>query len=137
MWWVYALLSAVFAAATAILAKLGVKDVNSNLATAIRTTVVLILSWGIVGAQGNLSQTFSLSRSTVLFLIASGIATGLSWLAYFKALQLAEVSHVAPIDKSSLALTVLLAAVVLGEILTWKTLLGSALILIGTLVIIL
>jgi transporter family protein len=137
MWWIYALLSALFAAATAILAKLGVKDINSNLATAIRTTVVLVLSWGIVAAQGNLAQTFSLSRSTILFLIASGIATGLSWLAYFKALQLAEVSQVAPIDKSSLALTILLAALVLGETLTWKTLLGSTLILIGTLVILL
>src|ERR1700744_1490083 len=107
MWWIYALLSAFFAALTAIFAKVGVKGVNSDLATAIRTVVVLILAWAIVFYRGQTNAIISLSKFTVIFLILSGIATGLSWIFYFKALQLGEVSKVAPVDKLSVALTII------------------------------
>lgn len=136
-WWVYALLSALFAALTTIFAKVGVSDVNSNLATAIRTVVILVIAWGIVFATDGQAQLGTLSRRTLVFLILSGIATGLSWLCYFKALQLGQASLVAPIDKASLVLIVVLAAIFLGEPLTWQSTVGSALIVAGTLVFIL
>lgn len=136
-WWVYALLSALFAALTTIFAKVGVSDVNSNLATAIRTVVILAIAWGIVFATDGQAQLGTLSRRTLLFLVLSGIATGLSWLCYFKALQLGKASLVAPIDKSSLVMIVVLAAIFLGEPLTWQSTLGTALIVAGTLVFIL
>lgn len=136
-WWVYALLSALFAALTTIFAKVGVSDVNSNLATAIRTVVILAIAWGIVFATDGQAQLGTLSRRTLVFLILSGIATGLSWLCYFKALQLGQASLVAPIDKASLVLIVVLAAIFLGEPLTWQSTVGSALIVAGTLVFLL
>jgi transporter family protein len=132
-WLPYALLSAAFAAATAILAKLGVAGVPSTLATAIRTVVVLVFAWTIALAKGEHHALPTLSRKTLLFLGLSGIATGLSWLAYFRALQLGPASHVAPVDKLSLALTVLLAVLLLGEPLTWRVGLGAALIVGGAL----
>jgi transporter family protein len=133
MWWIYALLSAFFAALTTILAKIGVKDIDSNLATAIRTVVILAIAWGIVLATGTYRTIGAISQRSLLFLVLSGIGTGLSWLFYFKALQEGSASKVAPIDKSSLALTILLAVVFLGEELTWKTGLAVLLIVSGTL----
>ncbi len=137
MWKWYALLSAFFAALTAILAKLGVKNVNSNVATAVRTLVILFISWGIVLAAGQLKQVKELSKTNILFLVLSGVATGLSWLFYFKALQLGDVSKVAPIDKLSVAIAMGLSVVLLGEQLDAKTIIGGLLIVAGTLVIIL
>jgi transporter family protein len=136
MWWVYALLSAFFAALTAIFAKIGVTHINSNLATAIRTVVVLIMIWGIVIARGEFKEMQTISRHTLLFLGISGIATGLSWIFYFKALQIGKVSEVAAIDKLSLALTIILSAVFLGENLSLKTIIGAGLIIVGTVVLI-
>ncbi len=136
MWWVYALLSAVFAALTAIFAKIGVAHINSNLATAIRTTVVLLMAWGIVLARGEQKGMSALTRHTLLFLGISGIATGLSWVFYFKALQIGKVSEVAAIDKLSLALTIILAATFLGESLNLKTIIGAGLIITGTVILI-
>lgn len=135
MWWTYALLSAVFAALTAILAKIGVKGVDSNLATAVRTSVVLVLAWGVVALQGNLGAVTAISRHTLLFLVLSAGATGASWLFYFKALQMGPASLVSALDKSSLALTIILAALFLGEALTVKTAIGCLLIIAGTAVI--
>lgn len=132
-WWFYALVSALAAAATAILAKMGVKDVPSNLATAVRTVVVLVLAWGIVFATKEHHVLPDVSRRSALFLALSGLATGLSWLAYFKALQMAPASRVAPIDKLSLAFTILLAGLVLGEHISWRTGTGTALIVAGAL----
>ena len=134
VWWVYALLSAFFAALTTIFAKIGIKDVNSDLATAIRTIVILIIAWGIVIGRGQLGGLATLSRQTVIFLVLSGIATGLSWLFYFRALQIGEASLVAPIDKSSLALILVLSVIFLGEPLTWKSALAAILVTAGTLV---
>lgn len=136
MWWLYALLSAVFAALTAVLAKIGIRGVDSNLATAIRTVVILVLAWGIVYFQGGLAQLGQLTRTNLLFLGLSGLATGLSWLCYFRALQLGTVAQVAPVDKLSVALAIGLSVVFLGEKLTWHTSLGAALIIGGTLVLI-
>ncbi|TDH21400.1 EamA family transporter [Segetibacter sp. 3557_3] len=136
MWVVYALLSAVFAALTAIFAKVGIKGVNTDLATAIRTVVVLVLAWAIVFARGAGGGLLTLSRQNLLFLVLSGLATGLSWIFYFKALQYGNVSQVAPIDKLSLALTILLAFVFLKEPMTLKTLVGAGLIIAGTVVLI-
>lgn len=136
MWWIYALLSAFFAALTAIFAKIGVENVNSNLATAIRTVVVLVMIWVIVFWRDEVKGIAELSRRTWLFLTVSGVATGLSWIFYFKALQMGEVSKVAGIDKLSLALTVLFAVIFLGETLSWKTAAGAGLIVIGTLFLI-
>ena len=136
MWWIYALLAALFAALTAIFSKLGVQNINSNLATAIRTIVILILIWAIVLARGEFKELGSLSKQNVFFLIISGIATGLSWLFYFKALQLGNVSQVVAVDKLSLAITIILAVIFLGETLTLKTAIGSILIIIGTFVLI-
>lgn len=135
MWKFYALLSALFAAATAILAKCGIKGVNSNLATAVRTVVVLLLAWGVVLASGGLAQCRDLSRRNLIFLVLSGIATGLSWLFYFRALQLADVSKVAPIDKLSVAFAVLFGMVLLKESFSWTVLGGAALIVGGSLLI--
>lgn len=136
MWWIYALLAALFAALTAIFSKLGVQNINSNLATAIRTIVILILIWAIVLARGEFKELGSLSKQNVFFLIISGIATGLSWLFYFKALQLGNVSQVVAVDKLSLAITIILAVIFLGETLTLKTAIGSILIIAGTFVLI-
>ena len=131
---VFAVLSAVFAALTSILAKIGIKDVNSNLATAIRTIVVTVFAWGIVAAQGTFKQMHEISRTALIFLVLSGLATGMSWLFYFRALQMGPASKVVPIDKLSLVLAVLLAAWLLKERLTAGTIIGSALITLGVLV---
>jgi bacterial/archaeal transporter family protein len=132
-WWMFAFLSAVAASATAILAKIGVKDVPSNLATAIRTAVILVFAWGIVFAAGDHRGLRALKPHSVLFLVLSGVGTGISWLAYFKALQMAPASRVAPIDKLSLAFTMVLAAAVLGESISLKVGLGAALMVAGAL----
>jgi transporter family protein len=137
MWWWYALLSAVFAALTAVLAKVGIKGVNSDLATAIRTVVILVVAWGIVLAKDNPADLLHLSSRTWVFLGLSGVATGLSWIFYFKALQLGKVSQVAPVDKLSVAIAIVLSVLFLGETLTLKAVLGAALIIGGTLVLIL
>lgn len=137
MWWMYALLSAVFAALTAVFAKVGIKGVNTDLATAIRTVVILIIAWGIVFFRGGTAGIHTLSKQNLLFLVLSGIATGLSWIFYFKALQLGKVSQVAPVDKLSVAIAIVLSVVFLGEVLTWKTALGAGLIIGGTVVLIL
>ncbi|MDB5273563.1 MAG: EamA family transporter [Chitinophagaceae bacterium] len=137
MWWIYALLSAVFAALTAVFAKIGIKQVNSDLATAIRTVVILLVAWAIVLARKELSGMTSLTKWNLTFLILSGLTTGLSWIFYFKALQIGKVSQVAPVDKLSVALTILLSVLFLGEVLTWKTAVGAVLIVAGTVVIIL
>jgi transporter family protein len=137
MWWWYALLSAVFAALTAVLAKVGIKGVNSDLATAIRTVVILVVAWGIVLVKDHPADIFQLSPRTWVFLVLSGIATGLSWIFYFKALQMGKVSQVAPVDKLSVAIAIVLSVVFLGETLTLKTGLGALLIIGGTLVLIL
>ena len=136
MWWIYALLSAFFAALTAIFAKVGVENVNSNLATAIRTVVVLIMIWMIVFFRNEYKAIGELSQRNWIFLTISGFATGFSWIFYFKALQMGEVSKVAGIDKLSLALTIIFAVVFLGETLTWKTAVGAGLIIAGTLFLI-
>ncbi|MET0394260.1 MAG: EamA family transporter [Chitinophagaceae bacterium] len=132
MWKWYAVLSAIFAALTAILAKIGIKNVNSNVATAVRTVVVLLMSWGIVLATGELKQVKGLTKTNLLFLALSGIATGLSWLFYFKALQAGPVSKVAPIDKFSVALAIGLSFIILHETPDWKTIAGGLLIVAGT-----
>ncbi|MCZ2082719.1 MAG: EamA family transporter [Flavobacteriales bacterium] len=136
MWWIYALLSAFFAALTAIFAKVGVENVNSNLATAIRTVVVLVMIWMIVFFRNEYKAIGELSSRNWIFLTISGLATGLSWVFYFKALQMGEVSKVAGIDKLSLALTIIFAVIFLGETLTWKTAVGAGLIIAGTLFLI-
>lgn len=132
MWKIYALLSAFFAALTAIFVKVGVKDINSDLATAIRTTIILILTWGIVIFGSHLNEMKDVSRSTWLFLIISGLSTGLSWLFYFKAIQLGNVSRVAPIDKLSVVITMLLAFLFLHEQPSFKVILGALLIAVGS-----
>lgn len=137
MWMVFAVLSAVFAALTSILAKVGIAGVNSNLATAIRTVVVVFLSWGMVfltNAQSGLSE---ISRRSWIFLILSGLATGASWLCYYRALQLGEASKVVPIDKLSVVITLILAFVFLHEKFTPKSLIGCLLITAGTLIMVL
>src|SRR6266508_3118286 len=136
-WQVYALLSAVAAGATAVLAKLGVQDIPSNLATGIRTVVILDLSWAIVLARGEHHALGAVSRRSLVFLVLSGLATGVSWLAYYRALQLGPASRVAPIAKLSLPLTVLLAALLLGETVGWKVWAGVALMTAGALMTIL
>ena len=137
MWVVYAVLSAVFAALTSILAKIGIGQINSNLATAIRTIVVLVLAWGMVFLTGAQQGIHDISRRSLLFLILSGLATGLSWLCYYKALQIGEVSKVAPIDKFSIVLTLILAFLILKEPLTPKAVIGGLLITAGTFALIL
>jgi transporter family protein len=135
MWQYYALGSALFAALTAILTKIGVKDVPSNLATAIRTVVILVIAWGLVFARGESDALRTIPRPSLLFLMLSGIATGLSWLCYFRALQLGPASQVAPLDKLSLPLTIILAALFLGEKFSLQTLGGIVLIGAGTYVL--
>ncbi|MBE9583485.1 EamA family transporter [Mucilaginibacter sp. JRF] len=137
MWWIYALLSAVFAALTAILAKVGISGVNTDLATAIRTTVVLVLAWGIALFKGEISAIGSMTRVNWLFLTLSGAATGLSWICYFKALQLGKVSQVAPIDKLSVALVIIFSVIFLKEPLTVKHGIAACLIIGGSLMMIL
>lgn len=136
MWWIYALLSAVFAALTAIFAKVGIKGIDTNLATAIRTVVILVLAWAIVLFR-NTTSIGSLTKANWTFLVLSGIATGLSWIFYFKALQLGKVEQVAPLDKLSVPLAIILATIFLGEKLTLKDSIGAFLIISGTFVLIL
>ena len=130
-WVFYALLSAVAAGATAVLAKVGVANVSSNVATAIRVCVILLFAWAIVLSRGEAAQLKHVSARSALFLALSGVATGISWLAYFRALQLAPASRVAPIDKLSLAVAVLLAGIFLNEPITWRLGLGVALMVLG------
>jgi transporter family protein len=137
MWKIFAILSAVFASLTSILAKYGMRGVNSNLGTAIRTVVVLVLAWGIVFATGVHKGLRDLSKENLIFLILSGLATGLSWLFYFKAIQMGEVSKVAPIDKFSVVLTIVLSFLILREEVTAKAIIGGLLISAGTFVLIL
>ena len=137
MWIIYALLSALFASITSILAKFGMENINSNLATAIRTIVVLVMAWGIVFITGAQSGISDISKKGMLFLILSGFATGASWLFYYKAIQVGEVSKVVPIDKFSVVITMVLAFVILKEVVTIKTIIGGALITVGTFVLIL
>ena len=132
-WWMYAFVSAFAASLTAVLAKIGIKDVPSNLATAVRTAVVLVFAWAMVFVTREQHGLRELKTRSLVFLALSGIGTGVSWLAYFKALQMAPASRVAPIDKLSLALTIVLAAVVLGESISWRVGAGAALMVAGAL----
>ena len=136
MWFILALASSVFAALTSILAKIGIDGVNSNLATAIRTFVVLVMSWGMVFLTNSQNGIGEISRRSWLFLILSGFATGASWLCYYKALQLGEASKVVPIDKLSVMITMVLAALILHEQFTPKAIFGCALIAAGTLLMV-
>ena len=137
MWFVFALLSAVFAALTSILAKVGIEGVNSNLATAIRTVVVVVMAWGMVFLTNTQGGVADISKRSWLFLILSGLATGASWLCYYRALQIGEASKVVPIDKLSVVITLVLAFVFLHEQFTVKSLIGCILIGLGTLVMVL
>jgi bacterial/archaeal transporter family protein len=135
MWIIYAGLSAIFAAATAILAKIGIEKIDSNLATAIRTTFVVGFAWIVVFVSKQKIQLETISQKTWIFLFLSALATGLSWLFYFRALQIGQASRVAPIDKMSLVLTIIFAALFLGEKISWQVFLGAVLMTIGTIVI--
>lgn len=137
MWFIMALLSAIFAALTSILAKVGIDGVNSNLATAIRTVVVVVMAWGMVFLTNAQSGITEISRKSWIFLILSGLATGASWLCYYKALQIGEASKVVPIDKLSVVITLILAFVFLHEQFTIRSLIGCILIGIGTLIMVL
>ena len=137
MWFIFAILSAIFAALTSILAKIGIENVNSNLATAVRTIIVVLMAWFMVFITGNQNGIVDISKKSWIFLILSGLATGASWLCYYKALQLGEASKVVPIDKLSIVITIVLAFIFLGEQITLKTLIGCCLIIIGTFVMIL
>lgn len=137
MWFVFALLSAVFAALTSILAKVGIDGVNSNLATAIRTVVVVVMAWGMVFLTNTQSGISEISRKSWIFLILSGFATGASWLCYYRALQVGEASKVVPIDKLSVVITLVLAFLFLHEKFTAKSLIGCTLITAGTLIMVL
>ena len=137
MWFLFAILSAVFAALTSILAKVGIEGVNSTLATAIRTSVVILMSWLMVFTTNTLGGIGDISKKSWMFLILSGLATGASWLCYYKALQMGSVSKVVPIDKLSVVITLILAFVFLHEQFTVKSLLGCILITVGTLVMVL
>lgn len=136
MWFVFALLSAVFAALTSILAKVGIDGVGSNLATAIRTAIVLVLSWGMVFITGEQTGISGIDKKSWLFLILSGLATGASWLCYYRALQLGDVSKVVPIDKMSIVITLILAFVFLHEKFTQKSIFGIIFITVGTILMI-
>ena len=136
MWFIFALLSAIFAALTSILAKVGINGVSSNLATAIRTVVVVVMAWGMVfltNTQGGITE---ISKKSWIFLVLSGLATGISWLCYYKALQMGDVTKVVPIDKLSVVITLILAFVFLHESFTTKSLIGMVLITAGTLVMV-
>lgn len=137
MWFVFALLSAVFAALTSILAKIGIENVNSNLATAVRTVVVVAMAWGMVFVTNTQSGLSDISKKSWIFLILSGFATGGSWLCYYKALQMGKASQIAPIDKLSVVFTVVLAVIFLHEEANLKTMIGCALIAAGTFVMVL
>ena len=137
MWFFFALLSAIFAALTSILAKIGIEGVPSNLATAIRTAVVILMAWAMVFLTNSQTEIVNISRKSWLFLILSGLATGASWLCYYKALQLGNATEVSAVDKFSLVITLVLAFFFLQDILTFKTIIGCILITIGTLVMIL
>ncbi len=137
MWFIFAILSAIFAALTSILAKIGIEGVNSNLATAVRTIVVVLMAWLMVFVTGSQNGFMDISKKSWIFLILSGLATGASWLCYYKALQIGEASKVLPIDKLSIVITVALAFLFLGEQITLKTLIGCSLIVAGTFVMIL
>lgn len=137
MWWIYALLSAFFAALTAVFGKIGVKNVDSDLANAIRTVVILFLAWAIVLFKGAAISVQQLTKQNIVFLVLSGIATGLSWIFYYKALQVGKLSQVAPVDKLSMAFAILLSMVFLGESLTLKEGIGILLILAGTFILVL
>jgi len=134
LWILFALLSALFAALTTILAKLGVQGVSSNVATAVRTVVILAIAWGWIVVTGEIQSLRSISTPVLVFLLLSGVATGLSWLFYFRALQSGPTAVVAAIDKSSLVLVLLLSALILHEPLTWKTTIGIVLVVAGVLV---
>ena len=137
MWFIFALLSAVFAALTSILAKVGIEGVDSNLATAVRTLVVLVMAWVMVFVTNTQSGVFSIGKKSWLFLVLSGLATGASWLCYYKAIQIGEVSKVVPIDKLSVVITLVLAFIFLHETFTVKSAVGAVLITAGTLVMVL
>ncbi|MCR5580452.1 MAG: EamA family transporter [Pseudobutyrivibrio sp.] len=137
MWWLYALFSAIFAALTSILAKVGIEGVNSNLATAVRTVVVVAMAWLMVFITNTQSGITEISRKSWIFLILSGLATGASWMCYYKALQMGEASKVVPIDKLSVVITLVLAFVFLHEQFTMKSAIGAVLITAGTLVMVL
>lgn len=133
-WAIYAILSAFFASLVAIFGKIGIKGVDSNLAVAIRTIIIVFFAWGVVAMQGNFSDVFKISRFSYIFIVLSALATGLSWMFYYKALQLGDVSRVVPIDKLSIALTVILAIIFLAEKPTLGNVLGSALVTAGVMV---
>ncbi|AZA55568.1 MULTISPECIES: EamA family transporter [Chryseobacterium] len=135
MWFYYALLSAVFAAFTAIFAKMGVYNINSNLATGIRTIIILVLVWSIIFIRGEAKDIGSLSKFNVIFLVLSGVATGLSWLFYFKALQIGNISQVTAVDKLSVAIAIILSLLFFKETLTLKTAIGALLIIGGTILL--
>ena len=137
MWFFFALLSAVFAALTSILAKIGIEGVPSNLATAIRTIIVILMAWAMVFLTNSQTEIVNISRKSWLFLILSGLATGASWLCYYKALQMGNATEVSAVDKFSLVITLILAFFFLQDVLTFKTIIGCILITIGTLVMIL
>ena len=136
MWLIFALLSAVFAALTAIFAKVGIKGVDTDLATAICTVVILILAWGIAFFRGGTSTMQTLTKQNMIFLCLSGVATGLSWIFYFKALQLGKVSQVAPVDKLSVAIAIILSVIFLGEKISTQGMIGAGMIIAGTIVLI-
>ena len=137
MWFFFALLSAIFAALTSILAKIGIEGVPSNLATAIRTVVVILMAWAMVFLTNSQTEIVNISRKSWLFLVLSGLATGASWLCYYKALQMGNATEVSAVDKFSLVITLVLAVFFLQDVLTFKTIIGCILITIGTLVMIL
>ena len=136
MWWIFALLSAFFAALTAIFAKMGIKGVDTDLATAIRTVIILILAWGIAFFKGGTNSIHLLTKQNLIFLCLSGIATGLSWIFYFKALQIGKVSQVAPVDKLSVAIAIILSVLFLNEKISPLGILGVIMIIGGTIIII-
>lgn len=133
-WVMYAILSAFFASLVAIWGKIGIKGVDSNLAVAIRTIIIVVFAWGIVFLQGNFSDIFKISKHSYIFIVLSAIATGLSWMFYYKALQMGQASRVAPIDKLSIALTIILAFIFLNEKPTLGNILGGSLVVIGVLI---
>jgi transporter family protein len=135
-WFIWALLSALFAALTAILAKVGVADVNPNLATAIRTTVILVITWALAFATSGKADWSGLTHRAWIFLAASGVMTGLSWLCYFRALKLGDVAKVAPVDKLSVAIAIILAVIFLGEKVKTQEAIGAALIVLGVVVMV-
>jgi len=137
MWIVYALLGALFAAVTGILIKIGISGVNSNLATAIRTVVVLIMAWGIVFATGKHAEITNITQKSWIFLVLSGVATGTSWMFFYRALQMGQASKVIPIDKLSVVISIVFAFIILGEEVSAKAIIGAVLIALGTLVMVL